>query len=564
MTDVLLEVDSLAIKYGPITAVKWAGFTVRRNQVLGVVGESGSGKSTMIWALTRLLPDAATVTSGSVMFDGQDLLRLPSSALQGLLGTRISYISQDPMSALTPALTIGQQMMDVLYREPWSEAEKWSRAIDALEWVSLPDPAARMKMYPYELSGGQRHRVTIAMALMLEPDLVIADEPTTALDATLEMEILDLLRRLQRETGSAVIFVTHHLGVVSSLCDEVLVMNQGEIVEAGPVQDVFSNPSHPYTRKLLRCDPARIEQATRRLPVMTDDLEKPLEIITGDPARVQSDVEPVLEISDLCVTFKKKSTLPVWLGGQTQTIQAVKHVSFDVHKGETLALVGESGSGKTTIARSVLGLTAPKSGRVCVLGRDVDRQSKDSLRFVRAATSMMFQDPVGSLSPRVTIGEQILEPLIVQGRKDIQREDVLSRLLANVGLSRDFADRYPNQLSGGQARRVGVARALVLDPKLIIADEPTAGLDVSVQGEVLNLLNEIQDRTGVSILIITHNMSVVRHSADRVVVLLRGEVVETGPSAQIFAQPTHDYTRALIAASQHKLPEFNEVAPADA
>ncbi|MGB5869053.1 MAG: ABC transporter ATP-binding protein, partial [Albidovulum sp.] len=465
MSQPLLEVDGLAVRYGAFNAVNWASFTLERNRVLGIVGESGSGKSTLIWALTRLLPDVATISSGAVCFEGQDLLRLPADQLRALRGTRISYISQDPMSALTPALTIGQQMMDVLYREPWSRQEKRSRCIDALDWVSLPDPAARMKMYPYELSGGQRQRVSIAMALMLAPDLVIADEPTTALDATLEVEILDLLRRLQRETGSAVIFVTHHLGVVSSLCDDVLVMNRGEIVEAGPVAEVFANPSHDYTRMLLRCDPARINQPTRRLPTMADALEKPVEIVAGPTDRVKSDKPPVLEINNLCVSFTKPGVVPTWLGGKARIIRAVRDVSLSVRKGETLALVGESGSGKTTIARAVLGLARPDSGRVAVNGQQVARGDTPALKSVRACTSMMFQDPVGSLSPRVTLGEQILEPLIVQGRSAPDPQAILDRLLTNVGLPADFASRYPHQLSGGQARRVGVARALALDPE---------------------------------------------------------------------------------------------------
>lgn len=554
----MLEVQDLAVGYGALVAVKHASFTLERNRVLGIVGESGSGKSTLIWALTRLLPEVATISSGAAWFEGQDLLRMDQSALQALRGTRISYISQDPMSALTPALTIGQQMMDVLYREPWSDREKYSRALDALEWVSLPDPVARMKMYPYELSGGQRQRVSIAMALMLEPDLVIADEPTTALDATLEIEILDLLRRLQRETESAVIFVTHHLGVVSSLCDDVLVMHHGDVVEAGAVSEVFSQPKHEYTRKLLRCDPARIEQATRRLPTMIDDLSAPVGIFPGPDDRVKAYTAPVLDIQNLSVTFRKTGMLPVWLGGQTQDIRAVQDVSLHVHQGETLALVGESGSGKTTIARSILGLVDTQQGQITVNDLKVDRADRTGLKAIRACTSMMFQDPVGSLSPRVTIGEQIFEPLIVQGRADVDRDVAVTKLLTDVGLPASFAGRYPHELSGGQARRVGVARALALNPRLIIADEPTAGLDVSVQGEVLNLLNEIQERTGVSILIITHNMSVVRHSADRVLVLLKGKVVETGPSARIFDAPEHAYTRALIAASQHKLPEMSD------
>jgi len=396
------------------------------------------------------------------------------------------------------------------------------------------------------------------MALMLEPDLVLADEPTTALDATLEVEILDLLRRLQAETHCSVIFVTHHLGVVASLCDRVLVMNGGDIKEAGEVSTVFANPADDYTRMLLRCDPARIVEPTRRLPTMADNLDTAVTIHRGPADRVKETDAPVLDIENLSVSFRRSSSLPTWLGGQTQIIEAVRDVSLKVRKGETVALVGESGSGKTTIARSVLGLVRPVAGSIAVCGKPVDAQDAESLRRARARTAMMFQDPTGSLSPRVTLGEQVVEPLIVQGVKDVDLKARAAELLSQVGLGPDFAGRYPHQLSGGQARRVGVARAVVLEPDLIIADEPTAGLDVSIQGDVLNLLNEIQERTGVSILIITHNMSVVRHCADRLIVLLRGEIVEAGPCADIFSNPANPYTTALIAASQHQLPEHSE------
>ncbi len=554
MSDPLLEVEELAVRYGPLAAVNWVSFALERNSVLGIVGESGSGKSTLIWALTRLLPEAAHIASGSVWFDGCDLLRLEEGALRALRGTRISYISQDPLSALTPSLTIGRQMTDILYREPWSAKEKWARALDALDWVNLPDPQARMQMYPYQLSGGQRQRVSIAMALMLSPDLVLADEPTTALDATLEVDILNLLRRLQAETECSVIFVTHHLGVVASLCDAVLVMNKGEIRESGQVSRVFAAPQDSYTRMLLRCDPARIGSATRRLPTMADDLEAPIVIHQGPEDRVKDQEDPVLNIRNLSVTFKRNSLLPSWFGGRDNAIAAVRDVSLTLSRGETLAVVGESGSGKTTLARCVLGLAKPVAGSIQVAGTAVEYGNADSLRRVRAQTAMMFQDPTGSLSPRVTVGEQVVEPLIVQGVKGVDLPARAIELLRQVGLGPEFVGRYPHQLSGGQARRVGVARALALEPSLIVADEPTAGLDVSIQGDVLNLLNEIQERAGVAILIITHNMSVVRHAADRVLVLLRGEAVEAGSCEQIFTAPATPYTQALIAASQHELP----------
>lgn len=555
MSEPLLQVEELAVRYGPMPAVNWASFSLERNAVLGIVGESGSGKSTLIWALTRLLPQAAHISSGTVWFDGQDLLRLDQDALRALRGSRISYISQDPLSALTPSLTIGRQMTDILYREPWSTKEKWARALDALDWVNLPDPQARLHMYPFELSGGQRQRVSIAMALLLSPDLVLADEPTTALDATLEVDILNLLRRLQAETQCSVVFVTHHLGVVSSLCDDVLVMNKGDIREAGEVARVFSAPQDDYTRMLLRCDPARIAEATRRLPTMADDLSAEIPIHRGPDDRVKADDAPVLDIRNLSVTFRRSTGRPTWLGGKEQRIAAVRDVSLTVSRGETLAIVGESGSGKTTLARCILGLAKPGGGSIEVAGLPVEYGKAASLRQVRAKTAMMFQDPTGSLSPRVTIGEQVVEPLIVQGIKGVDLPARALELLGQVGLGSDFLDRYPHQLSGGQARRVGVARALALEPELIIADEPTAGLDVSIQGEVLNLLNEIQERLGVAILIITHNMSVVRHSADRVLVLLQGQVVETGPCADLFADPSNAYTKALIAASEHALPD---------
>ncbi|WP_291729681.1 ABC transporter ATP-binding protein [Leisingera sp. F5] len=555
MTETLLEVQDLAVCFGPIQAVKWVSFSLQEGRTLGIVGESGSGKSTLLWALTRLLPDAATLNSGEVWFDGEDLLRQPPDRMRALRGTRISYISQDPMTSLAPGLTIGQQMIDLLYREPWSKREKWQRAIDALDWVSLPDPAARMNMYPHELSGGQRQRVSIAMALMLGPDLVLADEPTTALDPTLEVEILELLQRLQGETGCAIVFVTHHLGVVASLCDEVLVMKSGEIREAGPVQEVFADPQDSYTKALLRCDPAQIETPTRRLPTMNEALEQPIRIVQGPAERIGADAGPVLSVEDLSVTFTRSGILPPSLGGWREEIPAVRNVNFDIRSGETLALIGESGSGKTTVARSIMGLVRPDAGSIRLNGSELTTADAAGWGRAREQVAMMFQDPAGSLSPRVTIAQQVVEPLIVHGRRAEATRERAIELLTQAGLGEAYADRFPHELSGGQARRAGVARALALSPSLVVADEPTAGLDVSVQGEVVNLLNALQEQMGLSILLITHNMSVVRHAADRMIVMLKGELVETGPTARLFADATHDYTRRLIAASHHALPE---------
>lgn len=560
MADPLLDVRNLAVCFGPLQAVKWVSFSLGEGQTLGIVGESGSGKSTLLWALTRLLPGQATLNSGEVLFDGTDILRMQPDDLRKLRGTRISYVSQDPMTSLAPGLTIGQQMMDILYREPWTRHEKWQRAIDALVWVNLPDPDARMNMYPHELSGGQRQRVSIAMALILGPDLVLADEPTTALDPTLEVEILALLRRLQTETGCAVVFVTHHLGVVASLCDTVLVMNEGEICEAGRVADVFANPQHGYTKALLRCDPAQIETPTRRLPTMAEALDAPIAIVPGAADRIVLDRDPVLSIENLSVSFTRTGILPPRLGGWRDEIQAVQNVSFDIRHGETLALIGESGSGKTTVARSIMGLVRPDAGRITLCGKDMSGANGPDWRRARADVAMMFQDPSGSLSPRVSIGEQVVEPLIVHGRKSEATRARAFDLLAKVGLDGSFADRFPHEMSGGQARRAGVARALALSPQLIVADEPTAGLDVSIQGEVINLLNALQEQMGLSILLITHNMNVVRHAADRMIVMLNGQLVEAGPTDQLFRDAQQPYTRSLIAASYHALPEQAQVS----
>ncbi|UWQ79869.1 ABC transporter ATP-binding protein [Leisingera sp. S132] len=555
MADTLLEVCELAVRFGPIQAVKWVSFSLRKGRTLGIVGESGSGKSTLLWALTRLLPDAATLNSGEVWFNGADLLRQPPARMRALRGSRISYISQDPMTSLAPGLTIGQQMSDLLYREPWSKREKWQRAIDALDWVCLPDPAARMNMYPHELSGGQRQRVSIAMALMLGPDLVLADEPTTALDPTLEVEILELLKRLQQETGCAIIFVTHHLGVVATLCDEVLVMKSGELRESGPVREVFAEPQDDYTKALLRCDPAQIETPTRRLPTMSEALERPVQIVQGPTDRIRAEAAPVLQVQDLSVTFTRSGLLPPALGGWREKIPAVRNVSFDIRSGETLALIGESGSGKTTVARSIMGLVRPDCGRIALNGVELTGADAAGWSRAREQVAMMFQDPAGSLSPRVTIADQVVEPLIVHGRRAEATRARAIELLTQAGLGEAYADRYPHELSGGQARRAGVARALALSPSLVVADEPTAGLDVSVQGEVVNLFNTLQEQMGLSILLITHNMSVVRHAADRMIVMLKGELVETGATAQLFSRGRHEYTRRLIAASHHALPD---------
>ncbi len=560
--DTLLDVVDLSLYYGEIPAVRSVSFSVGRGKVVGIVGESGSGKSTTGAAILRLLPPGARIVGGQILFDGQNLLQLSQKEMRAVRGARISFVSQNPLRALIPTLTIGQQMTDIQFRDSGGLQEKRRYAVEILTKVGVPEPEHRLRCYPHELSGGQRQRVSIAMAMMMRPDLLIADEPTTALDATLEAQIIVLLRELQNEVGCSMIFVTHNLGLLPSLCDDVVVMEAGEVREAGPVERVLGAPDNDYTRMLLRCDPARITKKTRRLPTRSSNWEAPVPTYLGPADRIQYSEPPLLSVEDLGVTFRKKSLFRGLVGTRNDFIvQAVKHASFTVERGETVAIVGESGSGKTTIARSIVALQKPETGSIGIDGENIVGLSRHDLKAVRRKVAMMFQDPVGSLSPRFKVGRVVTEPLVIHGIPVADRNREAARLLELVGLDSSFAERYPHELSGGEARRVGVARALSSSPELVVADEPTAGLDLSIQGELLNLLAEIQERMRLAILIITHNLAVVRHISDRTIVMYQGEFLEQGATETIFNAPRHDYSRRLLAASQHSLSEEPGVLP---
>ena len=551
----MVHIENLSLFYGSVCALDDVTLDFARGRIMGVVGESGSGKSTLGRAILRLLPENAWVQQGKIEFDGQDLLGLSEPAMRNLRGARITYISQDPLRALTPTRTVGGHMTDIQFRDNSTRSEKRDRAVSVLRRVDMPDPGRRLDMFPHQLSGGQRQRVAIAMAVMMKPDLLIADEATSALDATLEVQIIDLLKELQSEIGCSMMFISHHLGVVASLCDDIAVMHDGVVKEQGTVRSVYREPQDPYTKMLMRCDPARIEAKTRRLPTSADDPGAPIVIDTGSPDRIKTDEPAVLVVDDLSVSFDIGSFLDnLFSPGVKHKVQAVAGADLQLLSGETVALVGESGSGKTTIARSIIGLQSADGGVIRFEGRDLLGLSRRALKPFRKDAAIMFQDPVGSLSPRMRVGSLITEPFVVHGVKVADRVAEAARLLQMVQLPVEFAERYPHELSGGQARRVAVARALALSPKLIIADEPTAGLDVSIQGEILNLLAQIQEDTGVSILIITHNLNVVRHISDRVIIMREGEILETGNTEDIFAAPAHDYTRQLIAANYHPNP----------
>lgn len=549
-----LRVSNFSLNFGPVQALTNVSLDIGHGRIMGIVGESGSGKSTLARATLGLLPGFAKVRSGFIDFEGTDIAGLDIADWRTIRGSKITYISQDPLRALAPTLTIGDLMTDIQYRSPDTKQQKRERAIAALERVGLPKPEQRLKMYPHELSGGQRQRVSIAMAVMQKPSLLIADEATTALDATLELEIIGLLKELQSEIGCSMMFVTHHLGVVASLCDDVTVLHNGVVQEQGTVQNVFGQPKAPYTKTLLRCDPAMIAEKTRRLPTTSDDPDAPQIIDTGPLDRIKTDKPPIITIKDLDVTFRQKPFLGGLFGHTGYEIPAVKKANLSILEGETIAVVGESGSGKTTLARTILGLQEPEGGSIHFDGKDLTTLSHADYRAVRKDIAIMFQDPVGALSPRMRVKDIVTEPLVIHGVPCEDQGAEALRLLGLVGLNESFMDRYPHEISGGQARRVSMARAIALQPKLIVADEPTAGLDVSIQGEILNLIAEVQDRTGVAILLITHNLNVVRHISDRVAIMYMGDLLEVDQTETIFANPRHDYTRKLIEAHVH--PEF--------
>ncbi len=535
----LLDVRSLAVTYrsrtGPVAAVVDVDLTVEPGEVLALVGESGSGKSSTAHAIIGLLPAGGHLDAGTVTFAGQDLTRLSDRELRAVRGAQIGLVPQDPAVSLNPVMRVGDQVAEVLRLH--GLASRRSARLDAVELLDeagLPEPAMRARQYPHELSGGMRQRVLIAIALAGRPQLVIADEPTSALDVTVQRRILDHLEQLTRDLGTAMLLVTHDLGVAADRAQRIAVMSRGRIVEAGPTRQILDQPDHPYTRQLLAAAPSL---ATRRRTA------------TIPQQRTGPEPAPIVVVDGLVKDFP----LPRVPGG-ARSVRAVDDVSFTIGRGETLALVGESGSGKSTTARLVLRLTQPTAGRIAFAGTDVTRARGGALRALRRHAQLIYQNPYASLDPRFSIAEIITEPLRAFGIGD--RASRLTRardLLDRVALPAAILDRRPAELSGGQRQRVAIARALALSPQLVVCDEPVSALDVSVQAQVLDLLAELQADTGVAYLFISHDLAVVRQIADRVAVMRAGRVVETGPVAQLFENPTHPYTRELLAAIPGRL-----------
>lgn len=562
---VLLDIKNLKISFlrdGEWNeAVHGVSFEVPRGKTLGIVGESGSGKSVSSLAVMKLLNEKQSrITADETTLDGKDILHLPEDEMHNIRGKRIAMIFQEPMTSLNPVFQCGFQVAEaVLAHEDVSEEEAKSRVMSLFEKVLLPRPEAIFKSYPHELSGGQKQRVMIAMAIACAPELLIADEPTTALDVTVQKEILKLLKELQRTENLSMIFISHDIGVVSEVSDYILVMHDGEIVEYGESQEILNNPKEPYTKGLLACRPPR-DCRLKRLPVVKEFLDgtwsdnvdfRQQLVVTQEErkshlAKLYSQ-EPILRVERL------KTWFPLRRGVFSRVydhVKAVDDVSFEVYSGETIGLVGESGCGKTTLGRSVLRLAEPSEGRIVFEGQDVMSLSGSGLREYRKRVQIVFQDPYSSLNPRIRIGDAIAEPMMVHGiEPDAQkRRDKVCELLVEVGLAPEYYQRYPHELSGGQRQRICIARALAVQPKLVICDESVSALDVSVQAQTLNLLNRLKHDFGLTYIFISHDLNVVRFMSDRIIVMYNGKPVELGDADDIFNNPKNDYTKKLINA----------------
>ena len=550
----LLSVTDLTVRFGENRVVEGLSFSVEPGRTLAVVGESGSGKSVTSLSVMRLADMmGARFETGSILFNGKDLLKLSQKDMRAVRGKEIAMIFQEPMTSLNPVFTIGDQICEVLLlHEKLGKSAAMAEARRLLEMVRLPDAAALLNRYPHQLSGGMRQRVMIAMALACRPKLLIADEPTTALDVTIQAQILNIMRDLQKDLGMGMIFITHDMGVVAEMADDVVVMWKGKKVEEGPVREIFANPKHPYTKALLAAVP-RLGSMTgqdfpKRIPLTVLDGGEPK--IVGEE-RVQNtaryDQQPLLSVRDLFVRFDIKKNI---FGQVTHRCSAVQKVAFDIHPGETLALVGESGSGKSTIGRTIQQLQKARSGEITFNGKSFAAMSALERFRLRRDVQYIFQDPFASLDPRKTVGFSIAEPInthgIITGSKAVRRR--VDELLERVGLTSAHADRYPHEFSGGQRQRVCIARALASDPKLIIADEALSALDVSIQAQIINLLMDLQAERGLAYLFISHDMAVVEKISHRVAVLYLGQIMEIGSRRQVFETPMHPYTQRLISA----------------
>jgi peptide/nickel transport system ATP-binding protein len=595
----LLRVRGLRTEFatagGTVRAVNDVSLTVRRGTVLGVVGESGSGKSVTARSIMRMVPEPGRIVAGEILFEGRDLRGLSEEEMRRIRGSEIAMVFQDPQSALNPVMTVGDQIAEALIVHGWRKRAARARALELLEQVGIPDAAQRIGDYPHQFSGGMRQRVVIAVALAGSPSLLIADEPTTALDVTIQAQILRLLGRLRDELGIAVLMITHDMGVVAETCDDVIVMYGGRVVEQGPVEIVFARQEHPYTADLLKAMPRMDAVDGSRLPAIPGappdpaalpdgcafhprcrlvqdhcytEIPELLPRVSGQAAacwvtergapipaievdvpadgRRAAEPTPLLSIEDLRVNVASDRRA---LFGRPDPVYAVDGVSLSVAAGETLGLVGESGCGKSTLARTVVGINRPSAGTIRVGPDGVDAVTPGGAQVLRSTVQYVFQDPYAALNPRRTVRQSLDEALEMRGVPRAERAAEAGELMRRVGLSDGHLDRYPHAFSGGQRQRIGIARALAVEPRVLICDEPVSALDVSIQAQIINLLESLRDHLGLGYLFIAHDLSVVRHLSDRVAVMYLGKIVETGPVEAVYSAPQHPYTVALMSSS---------------
>jgi peptide/nickel transport system ATP-binding protein len=575
---ILLDVKNLVTEFktenGIVKAVDNISFQINRKEVVGIVGESGSGKSVTALSIMRLIPNPpGKIMGGDIIYYPEenkavDLIKISEDQMRAFRGNDISMIFQEPMTSLNPVFTCGNQVMEaIMLHQKVSKKEAIKKTLELFAKVKLPDPQRALDAYPHQLSGGQKQRVMIAMAMSCQPKILIADEPTTALDVTVQKTILELISELSEETGMSTIFITHDLGVIAEIADRVIVMYKGKIVEQGSVVEIFSNPQHPYTKGLLACRPPLVKRLSK-LPVIADfmeekedgsllekasDIIKLIDAFEVSPLQTQTRLEnlhknkPILQIQNLQTWFPSKTNI---FGKALDYVRAVDDVSFDVYEGETLGLVGESGCGKTTLGRTILRLVEPTGGKAIFDGKDIFSLDHTSMKQLREHMQIIFQDPYSSLNPRMSIGNAIMEPMQVHNKysNDKERKEKVIELLEKVNMKADQFQRYPHEFSGGQRQRICIARALALNPKFIICDESVSALDVSVQAQVLNLLIRLREEFKFTYIFISHDLSVVKFMSDRMVVMNQGKIEEMGVADEIYNNPQHDYTKKLISA----------------
>jgi peptide/nickel transport system ATP-binding protein len=558
MSETLLEIKNLTIEFKTedetVQAVKKLDLTIPKGKTVGLVGESGSGKSVTSLAVMGLIPNPpGRIAEGEILFHGEDLTKVSQERLRELRGNKIAMIFQEPMTSLNPVFTTGNQIDEVLMlHQGMSKVEARKRTIELYEEVGIPTPEESVNKYPHQMSGGQKQRVMIAMAMACEPELLICDEPTTALDVTIQKQVLELMFDLQKRHGMSMLFITHDLAVIADIADEVAVMFRGDLVEQNTTKALFENPKHPYTKGLLACRPSLKENPTRLLTV--DDFLNAKEDIDVSslemkkPRAINEQDNPVLlEVKNFNKHFPIKGGI---FGRTVDWFKAVDNVNISVRKGRTLGLVGESGCGKTTLGRSILRLIEPTAGEVVYDGVNVTNLNKTDMRKMRERMQIIFQDPYSSLNPRMTIGDIVTEPMVIHGigGTKAERYAYASELLEKVGLKGDHLNRYPHEFSGGQRQRICIARALSLKPEFIICDESVSALDVSVQAQVLNLLQDLQDELGLTYIFISHDLSVVKYISDEIGVMNKGQIVEYGPAEEVYHNPKDPYTKKLLSA----------------